>query len=143
MSVRFLLTAQALLDLCDSQPNKARTWSHGVQSENMRVSVISWAQAFSAIDLIPKLHQRRALNQRMQAMLSNMAVKGRCLIPFEENDAKAWQGLILDEQLSPERTQTDRQIYAIALNHNLTVVEPPCPRLQHYLASLGLRIVTI
>lgn len=121
-ALNFLLPAQTLLDLCDQQPNAARAWAAGVDTASLRVSVISIAEARSAIDGVPSGQVRARLDANLSALLSQVEADSEEPLVFDDQHATVWRALLGDPNLQGLGA-TDRQVYATAMHEGLTVVE--------------------
>lgn len=117
-----LLPAQTLLDLCDQQPNRARAWAGSVDTTVLRISVISIAEARSAIDGVPSSQVRARLEANLSALLSQIEADSEAPLAFDDQHANVWRALLNDPNLQGLGA-TDRQVYATAMHEGLTVVE--------------------
>ena len=98
-TVNFLLPAQTLLDLCDQQANAARAWAAGVDTASLRVSVISIAEARSAIDGVPSGQVRARLDANLSALLSQVEADSEEPLVFDDQHASVWRALLGDPNL--------------------------------------------
>lgn len=117
-----MLTAQTLLDLCDQHPNPARAWAGSVDTADLRISVISIAEARSAIDAVPSSQVRARLDANLSSLLSQIEADAVAPLWFDDQHANVWRALLNDPKLHGLGA-TDRQVYAIAMHEGLTVVE--------------------
>lgn len=120
--MNYLLPAQTLLDLCDQQPNSAHAWASGVDTAALRVSVISIAEARSAIDGVPSGQIRSRLGANLSGLLSQIEADSEEPLVFDDQHATVWRALLNDLSLQGLGA-TDRQVYATAMHEGLTVVE--------------------
>jgi len=120
--VNYLLPAQTLLDLCDQQLNAARAWAGGVDTAELRVSVISIAEARSAIDGVTSGQVRARLDANLSALLSQIEADSEERLVFDDQHATVWRALLNDQTLQGLGAN-DRQVYATAMHEGLTVVE--------------------
>jgi predicted nucleic acid-binding protein len=117
-----LLPAQTLLDLCDQQPNSARAWAQAIDTSTLRVSVISIAEAKSAIDSAATFTDRTRLQTNLLSLLADIQADTEEPLNFTEGHADVWRALLNDPTLKGLGA-TDRQVYATAMHEGLTVVE--------------------
>lgn len=137
--MNWLLPAQTLLHLIASTPTAAQTWAGTVQMRELRVSVISIAQARARIQLIPTHAVRSALDTDLDVVLGQIAAdSGIAPLDFTRSHATMWTALSLDHSLK-DVPQTDRQVYATAMYEGLTIAEP-ARRETPALTALGVRI---
>lgn len=141
MTQAYLLPAQTLLELCAEEETPAQRWSGSVDTSDMRVSLVSIAQARAAIDQLEDSHIRQRMQRDFEELLEGLAADGGAPLEFGDGAARIWQTLMHDPQLQGV-TQIDRQVYATALHERLAVAEEP-RRGHEAMASLGLRIVTL
>ena len=141
--MNYLLSAQTLLDLCAEEPNAAQRWSRDIQTESLRISVISWAHAASEIASLDDAEVRRTVESVFAALIdqicADVAPLQDGLLGFERNHAEQWRGLMFDRRLE-SISQIDRQVYATAIAEGLAVVEER-HALTETLRQVGLRIV--
>jgi len=141
LSAGFLLPAQTLLDLCSDESNPARAWSETVDSSELRMSVLSIAQALACAEQIAEGHERQWLCSALRFLVKDIENDAGPQLDFDYDAAQVWQALIHDVELSGV-AQIDRQVYAQALTNGLAVVEHP--RTTHaYLGKLGLAVVSL
>jgi predicted nucleic acid-binding protein len=139
--VKYLLPAQTLLDLCATKNNPARTWVDQIDTAELRVSVISIAEAHAAIDAVPSSQSRARLEANLASLLSQIESDSDEPLAFDEQHAAVWRALLNDDTLKGLGA-TDRQVYATAMDLGFTVVEeanPHTPALQ----GLGVTIQII
>jgi predicted nucleic acid-binding protein len=122
--MNYLLPAQTLLDLCDQQSNAAHTWAQGIDTSDLRVSVISIAEARAAIDGVPSPLARARLEANLSTLLDQIEADSEEPLVFDEQHASVWRALLNDPSLKGLGA-TDRQVYATAMHEGLTVVEEP------------------
>jgi predicted nucleic acid-binding protein len=120
--LNYLLPAQTLLDLCDQRRNAAHAWAGGVDTASLRVSVVSIAEARSAIDAVASGTGRARLDANLSALLSEIEADSEPPLPFDDQHAAVWRVLLGDPGLQGLGA-TDRQVYATAMHEGLTVVE--------------------
>ncbi len=141
--MNYLLSAQTLLDLCAEEPNAVQQWSREVQTESLRISVISWAQAASEIASLTDAEVRRTVESVFAALIdqicADVSPTQDGLLGFARNHAEQWRGLMFDRRLD-SISQPNRQVYATAIAEGFSVVEER-HALTETLRQLGLRIV--
>jgi len=139
--LNYLLSAQILLDLCAEEPNAAQRWGSAIDSDSLRISVISRAHAMAEIARIEEADVRGTVESVFAELISRiLADAGEPgLIAFEKNHAEQWRGLMFDRRLA-SINQIDRQIYATALAEGLAVVEGR-HEMTDNLRTLGLQVV--
>lgn len=136
--MNYLLPAQTLLDLCDFQPNPARTWAAGIDTAALRVSAISIAEARAAVDGVASSQARARLEANLASLLSQIEADSAEPLAFDELHASVWRALLNDAALQGLGA-TDRQVYATAMHEGLTVVEEGNPHTAA-LQALGVGI---
>ena len=105
----------------------------------LRVSVISIAQARARIQLIPTHAVRSALDTDLDVVLGQIAAdSGIAPFDFTRSHATIWTALSVDPALQGVQ-QTDRQVYATAMYEGLTSVEAVRPETPA-LTALGASI---
>ena len=139
--MNYLLPAQILLDLCDQQPNSARAWASSVDTAALRVSVISIAEARSAIDGVPSGQIRARLDANLSSLLSQIEADSKEPLVFDDQHATVWRALLNDPSLHGLGA-TDRQVYATAMHEGLSVVEESHAHTTA-LQALGVSILVI
>jgi hypothetical protein len=121
--VNWLLPAQTLLDLIASQATPAARWAQAVDPREVRISVLSVAQARAAIARERDATKRRRLLAALDAMVSDIeADSGVRPLPFSAAHAALWASLIHDSALASV-PQVRRQVLATAMSEGLTLVE--------------------
>jgi hypothetical protein len=118
----FLLSLQALLDLCASDATPVTVWADGVDSDRLRVAHLTIAQAKAAILRCTDQGRRARLTAKLSALLASLQADGGSPLPFGLGHADVWQAL-LHEPTIAQMPQVDRQLYAIAVHEGLLVVE--------------------
>lgn len=136
--MNYLLPAQTLLDLCATKSNPALTWVNQVDTAELRVSVISIAEARAVIDAVTSSQSRARLEANLASLLSQIESDSDAPLAFDEQQAVVWRALLNDNTLTGLGA-TDRQVYATAMDLSLTVVEEVNP----HTAALQLLGVTI
>jgi hypothetical protein len=139
--VNYLLPAQTLLDMISAGPTPAHTWSDGIDTRSLRVSVISIAQARAAIMNVADAGERTRLDTDFRALLDQLKADGGPPLPFDESQAGVWEALMLEPALKGV-TQSDRMVYATAMAEGLTVVEA-ARAATRALQKLGVDIVVV
>ena len=139
---QYLLSARTLVDLCLDGENSAKNWFAGHLPRDMRVSVISTAHARASIDRITSVEDRDALRSRLDDLVAKLARQsGVRALAFDEICEPHWIRLMHRSGLG-NAGQTDRQVWATALAHGLTIVDRR--RAEHVaLESLGVTVVTL
>jgi len=138
----WLLPAQTLLDLIAEEKTPAQQWIGPIDSSDLRVSVISIAQARAAISRVADADERTALEADLSSFLSQIAAdSGREPLPFLAQHASVWQALVHLPQIQAE-PQINRQIYASAMYEGMTVVEAGKPSTPDWRA-IGVSIEVI
>jgi hypothetical protein len=120
--LNFLLPAQTLLDLCAEEGNPAQAWARRVDTQALRVCVISIAQAQAAVMGIADAQVRMRMDADLSALLSQIEADTHPALAFEAGHAAVWKALIHAPALAGVG-QNDRQVYATAMHEGLTVVE--------------------
>lgn len=141
MSAGFLLPAQTLLSLCSADANPALAWAKTVSTADLRVAVTSSAQALARAEQMSDAQHRTRLRAALTALVNNIVNDAGPQLDFGESAAQVWQALIHDTGLVSV-SQVERQVYAIAMDQNLAIVEARRPDHQH-LQSLGLQVVPL
>lgn len=141
MTQGFLLPAQTLLDLCAAEQTAAQRWSSNVDTGDLRVSVISIAQARAAIDQEADAQARQRMVRDFESLLEGIKADGGAPLDFDERAARIWQTMLHDPALKGV-PQVDRQIYATALRQQIAVAEEPRPA-HRYIGKLGVAIVQL
>jgi predicted signal transduction protein with EAL and GGDEF domain len=121
--VNWILPAQTLLDLISSDATPAHAWAGSVDTRALRVSVISFAQARSAIMRVADAGVRSRLDSDFGSLIAQLeADSGVPPLPFIAAHASVWEALMHEPSVSGV-PQIDRQVYATAMYEGLTVVE--------------------
>lgn len=120
--MNWLLTAQTVLDLISADPSPAHDWAGSVDTQTLRISVISIAQAQSVIQGVADQGLRGRLTADLTSFLAQLKADAVGPLAFTEMHATIWSALIHEPSIEGVG-QTDRQVYATALYEGLTVVE--------------------
>jgi predicted nucleic acid-binding protein len=135
----YLLPAQTLLDLCAEEETPAQRWR--VDTSQLRVSIVSIAQARAAIDQVEDSQIRQRMQRDFEELLEGLEADGGPPLEFGDGAARIWQTLMHDANLKGV-PQIDRQVYATALHERIAVAEEP-RRTHEVMATLGLDVVVL
>ena len=120
--MNYLLPAQTLLDLCAEESNPAQAWARSVDTQSLRMSVISIAQAQGAVMGVQDAQVRARVEADLSALIAQIEADGGPALSFDAGHAAVWKAILHDQTLTG-LGQTDRQVYATAMHEGLTVVE--------------------
>lgn len=120
--MNWLLPAQTILDLISADPGPAHEWAGSIDTQTLRLSVISIAQAQSTIQGVADQGLRGRLAADLASFLAQLKADAIGPLGFTELHAAIWAALIQEPSIDAV-PQTDRQVYATALYEGLTVVE--------------------
>ena len=120
--MNWLLPAQTILDLVSAEPGPAHEWAGTVDTQALRISVVSVAQAAGAIQSVGDQGLRGRLSADLTSFLAELKADAVAPLAFTELHATIWSALMHESSIDGV-PQTDRQVYATALYEGLTVVE--------------------
>lgn len=120
--MKVLLPASTLLALCAEATNAAQAWIEQMRTEDLRVSVVSVAQAQAAIQSKAAPQEAMRLETDLDWLLKSIEADAHGLLAFTDAHARVWKALIHDPALAGV-SQLDRQVYAVAMAEGLTIVE--------------------
>lgn len=120
--MNWLLPAQTVLDLISAAPGPVHEWAGSVDTRTLRLSVVSIAQAESAVQGVADQGLRGRLTADLTSFLAQLQADAVAPLAFTERHADIWSALIHESSIEGV-PQTDRQVYATALYEGLTIVE--------------------
>ncbi len=120
--MNWLLPAQTVLDLISASPGPAHAWADSVDTQTLRISVVSIAQAQGAIQGVADQGLRGRLTADLTSFLAQLKADAVAPLAFTELHANIWSALIHESSIAGV-PQTDRQVYATALYEGLAIVE--------------------
>jgi hypothetical protein len=135
---RWLLPAQTLLDLCAEDETAAQRWAQDKDSADIRLDVLSVAQAQAAAAQIDDATARQRLTLVLADLLAKLEADGGAPLPFCALAALQWQALVHERALTGLH-QVARQVHAVARAQGLVVVERAHPA-HAALAELGFEV---
>ena len=127
----FLLDTCALSELMRPSPNPGVVaWFEQTPEPRMFASVLTIAELYRGIELLPASRRRSALESKIAAFIDRF---GKRILPFDIHDAARWGRL--DAQSSANgRTlpMTDGMLAAVALERHLSIVTRIAPDFAGY-----------
>ena len=136
--MNWLLPAQTLLDLISADPNPAQAWAASIDTQTLRVSVISIAEAHASIQSLQDAGLRSRLTADLTSFLALLKADAGPPLLFTEVHSAVWCALMHDPSIL-DVPQSDRQVYATAMHEGLAIVEEVRPETA-ILQALGVHI---